>query len=1108
MAVFTAIGAAVAGAFGLAAGTLAFAVVSAVVATGAAMLTSRILNPTPKGGGPGGAAAQQGVRIQLPPATGNKVPVLYGRAFCSPIILDAYISTSDGSTQDTMTYIMALSETSNWTNATYTVNDIYWNDLRLTFDGNSAQSGKKRVDAAYNEPEDFTDDNFKDRVWFGVWRWNPATQSVETIFGSEAPETFVPDSNWTAAQKLEGFVFAAMRMRYDQEKGFTGLPTMTFDITNSIDNPAYVLLDYMTSSRFGAAIPHSEIDISSLVTWFDYCNELAPWTPIDGGATQYKKRYTINGLVNTNNDTKQNIDSLLLSSAAWISYDVNTGLWRIIPKRAQAATMTFDDDTIISGISLSSTGLNDLYNIVEAQYYDNKNKDQQAFAYINLFTANPELLNYNEPENSYTLSLEFCNDNIQAERIANMELEQSRDDLVVSFTTSHYGLQCQAGDVIKVYNTVYGWVDPDFDGGKEFRVMRVREIEGDDGVLSAEITALEYNALVYDDKNITEFYPRENIGIPDTGASNQLPPPTIEIGNVNNTSSSPSFNLTVTVPTDAGLINEIEVWFAEGDDYAGLGGDSSFYGQIGQAGGANNVLIVTGLPASNVGKQIYLNIPEAGYSTEVITPVSAAGAKVTAFLTGNGGNGEYQLDTDYQVAISRFTAALLRAKFTGYIQNNRLTVTSVEFGSGNIGSECLITGAGVSDGTVITGQISGATGGAGVYSITVDGVGTVHPDLGSAGTPVAFQMRNPFPALSTYKLLTTIRPDAGALTFTPGETRAVAITGLPANAENKKYFLRGRSKVITSFGDRYGPYSELGTVDLEVPNVFWDPNNNNLSRQLTDLKRAILRLDFGRLVIPNNGLWLLKTMTAMDFGAMAGATPGPSPYQLDLGSTGFNPESEVDVDVITEDFVWQGDNFNSIYIPPATVTPPSNVVEAPPVAEITYINPFRTGATVNTLRRWEDHPENWYNNLNNAPIDYFQGDAALIRWQFKWVEGYNSLGYGAIEGYIRGRLYSQNPQLPDYYNWPTPGDFERFDFDTNTWVDLTSSNNIPIRMTRAPGGFADGISFGFLKIRYNPAAFYPGRTSIAIAFDTVDGDGNMSQFAASSPQVIVWQKTP
>jgi len=249
----------------------------------------------------------------------------------------------------------------------------------------------------------------------------------------------------------------------------------------------------------------------------------------------------------------------------------------------------------------------------------------------------------------------------------------------------------------------------------------------------------------------------------------------------------------------------------------------------------------------------------------------------------------------------------------------------------------------------------------------------------------------------------------------------------------------------------------------------------------------------------------------MDFGEMKTSTPGPSPYQLDLGSTGFNPEAEVDVDVITEDFVWQGDNFNNDYVPPTPVTPPSNVVEVPPVQNITFINPFRTGARVYTLRRWEDHPENWYNNNNNQYIEYYQGDAALIRWQFNWFEGYKSLGFSAIEGYLRGRLFSQTPALPPPGNWPTPTDFERFDFDTNTWIKITNTNNIPIRMTRAPGDrFTGGLSFGFLKIRYNPTVFYPGRNSIGIGFETVDPDGNRTTDAQAigQPAVIVWQKRP
>lgn len=1108
MPAFTAAAAAVVGWLGGAAVFgAATAFVTAALATGIAMVTSRILNPTPKGGQGGSASTTQGTRIQLPPGTDNKVPVLYGRAYCNPIIVDAYISTSDGKTQDTMTYIMLLSETSAWSDATYTVNDIYWNDLRLEFSAGAAQRGKKRNEAAYNEPEDFVDENFKDRVWFGVWRWNNATRSVDTIFGDKTIQQFVPDGQVTSASKYEGYVFAAMTMRYDQEKGFTGLSTMTFDMTNSISDPAKVLYDYMTSSRYGAGMNYDEFDIPSLQAWSNYCAENAPWTPIDGGATQYAPRFRINGLINTNNDCKKNIDSLLLSTAAWISYDVQTGLWRIIPKKAQSVTLSFNDDNITSGISLSSTRLEDLFNIVEAQYYDGKNKDQQAFSHISLFDSRPELLNYNEPENSYTLALEFCNNNIQAERIANMELEQSRDDLVVSFTTGHWGLQAQAGDVIAVENTVYGWVSPEFPGGKQFRVMRVREVEGDDGLLGAEITALEYNPLVYDDKNITEFYPRENIGIPNTGASNQLPPPSISIGNVDNTSSSPSFNLTFQIPETAGVINEIEIWYAEGDDYAGLGGDSTFYGQIGQAGGASNVLTVTGLPASNVGKQLYLNTPATGYSSEITSPAVALGAKITAFLTGNGGNGEYQLESDYQVPISRMSASLLRAKFYGYISNGQLNVTSVVFGTGNIGVDCLITGDGVNTGTVISGQVSGTTGGVGVYSLTVDGGTSQHPNLGSSGSPVLFLMRNPFPALNTYKLLTSVQPDAGKSSFTPGEIRSVAITGLPANAENKKYFLKSRSKSHTIFGDRYGPYSEIGTVDLEVPSVFWDPNSKNLTNQLIDLKKAILKLDFGKLVIPNNGLWLLKTMTAMDFGKMSGATPGPSPYQLDLGSLGFNPENEVDVDVITEDFVWQGDSYNSNYIPPTTVTPPDNNVEVPPTPSITYINPFPSGGSIYAIRRWENHPEGWYNQNNFEYITYYKGDAALLRWTFSWPTGYSSLGISAIEGYVRGRLYDIDTYSGGDKVYANPEHFQRYDYDTNTWVNLTDCSNIPIRMTQAPStsGLAASVSCGFLKIRYNPATWPTGPSMKTFAFDTV-GPTGLEGGPLKTPEQISWKK--
>ena len=138
MAVFTYIATAIvtaagfAGAAGIAAGTWAAFAVS-VIATGLAAITGRIVGVGRRGGN---QPQDQGVRVQLPPNTETKIPVVYGTAFQQGIITDARISDDN----QTMTYVITLSEktdTGNWS-----VGDIYWNDQRLNFynDGYTVQS--------------------------------------------------------------------------------------------------------------------------------------------------------------------------------------------------------------------------------------------------------------------------------------------------------------------------------------------------------------------------------------------------------------------------------------------------------------------------------------------------------------------------------------------------------------------------------------------------------------------------------------------------------------------------------------------------------------------------------------------------------------------------------------------------------------------------------------------------------------------------------------------------------------------------------------------------------------------------------------------------------
>ena len=65
---------------------------------------------------------------------------------------------------------------------------------------------------------------------------------------------------------------------------------------------------------------------------------------------------------------------------------------------------------------------------------------------------------------------------------------------------------------------------------------------------------------------------------------------------------------------------------------------------------------------------------------------------------------------------------------------------------------------------------------------------------------------------------------------------------------------------------------------------------------------ALVQLDFGMLNIPNNGYWLWRTMTPMDFGSF---TTG-NQYLIDLGLTSVT-ENTVTSTTNVETFVWQND---------------------------------------------------------------------------------------------------------------------------------------------------------------------------------------------------------
>jgi len=503
--------------------------------------------------------ATQGGRVQLPPQTNNKIPIVYGSAYVNGIITDARMISTNNKTNNVMYYCLVLSEMTN--TGDFSVENIYWNDVKLVFESASGSQhkvlkGVKTVDAT----DDYEDLNFKDgsnnlvqiRVYAGntssAQQIFPATDAVNAYDYWPSDPTnkkYWNDVAYGGRVNMEGLVFAIIRMEYNQEKQMTGLPNVTFKLKNTCSNPGEVWQDYMCSNRYGANIDIDEIDTTAVNDWIAHCGE---W--LNGF-----RRYEINGIIDTGNPVKNNIDQILQNSAAWMSYDISLGKWRVYPQWSQAASLTFNDDNIVGGIELTSTPLEDLYNELEVEYCDRNNFDQRLYARdsVPAYTQGGTgiMRHPNEPDNKLTMTLDLINNNVQALRVGRIQLKQTRDDLAVRFTTNHQGLQAQPGDVFNMTINLYGWVN------KKFRVTRIKEIETADGALLAEINGLEYNEDVYTDEPVSEFVPEANIGI--KPLVNITKPIVATIVSVEE-GIRPKIIVTGTIPS--GLVTGLEFWYS------------------------------------------------------------------------------------------------------------------------------------------------------------------------------------------------------------------------------------------------------------------------------------------------------------------------------------------------------------------------------------------------------------------------------------------------------------------------------------------------------------------------------------------------------------------
>jgi hypothetical protein len=215
--------------------------------------------------------------------------------------------------------------------------------------------------------------------------------------------------------------------------------------------------------------------------------------------------------------------------------------------------MALTDSNIVSAISVSPTDIAASYNFVECKFPDSSNQDTFNASNFDLAQIDPALLYPNEPVNKISLSLPFSNNSVTAQYIANRVLKSAREDLSVQADINFVGIQLDAGDIVTITNTNYGWTD------KLFRLNKVTQTFTDNGAIIVKLVMSEFNPTVYNDVNITQFTPSPNTGIGSPLFFGAIPIPLVS--DAGRFAADPYISVDISTPP-SGIVQYSEIWYS------------------------------------------------------------------------------------------------------------------------------------------------------------------------------------------------------------------------------------------------------------------------------------------------------------------------------------------------------------------------------------------------------------------------------------------------------------------------------------------------------------------------------------------------------------------
>jgi len=338
-------------------------------------------------------------------------------------------------------------------------------------------------DKVWDKDTGFADD-YGTYVLFNQYLGNQTT--VDPVLDAASAQ-------WTSAHVLNGVAYAMVRLKYDVDQFAQGLPNISFvikgkkvynpitDVTEWTQNPALCVYDYLLDSRYGLAESPSNVNLAALTSAVSLCDQLV-------AESDNQIRYTLDGVVDSANSRKENIESMLSAMGGSLVY--SGGQYFIAGSAYVAPTITIDESVMVGSITVSTRkSRRELYNGVKGVFlnaeenYTVADYPAQISSDYAIADGDPVYLD---------MGLAFTTNQVRAQRLAKLALLKSRQQTTINVPCNLAALKFKAGDNINVTNTRLGWTN------KPFQILGYTLNADSDGSIVVDVSAIETSPELYD----------------------------------------------------------------------------------------------------------------------------------------------------------------------------------------------------------------------------------------------------------------------------------------------------------------------------------------------------------------------------------------------------------------------------------------------------------------------------------------------------------------------------------------------------------------------------------------------------------------------------------